>query len=112
MGVHMKKCRTDEDGPSKIQKNSPSLTPYFMLLPFFFSQKKFWGKVLTQIKTLCMVIIYNTRRKKKVARFLFGGPTTPLLTLCSLYQRLIKKWIDDRKKGSSTSGLTKKTVYW
>ena len=37
---------------------SPSLTPCYMLVAlFFFSQKKFWGKVLTQIKTLCMVII-------------------------------------------------------
>jgi len=52
---------------------------------FFFSQKKFWGKVLTQIKTLCLVIIYNTRRKKKVARFLFGVIIRPLLKLCSLY---------------------------
>jgi len=47
----------DEDGIGWIEINPPVPSPFYAASAFFFSQKKFWGKVLTQIKTFGMVII-------------------------------------------------------
>ena len=72
-------------------RNSSILDPVLRCFRFFFSQKKLWGEILTQIKTYGMVIIWNTWWEKKDARFLFKWEIRPFLTRTSQFALFWKK---------------------